>query len=133
VELQTHKLLEVELEVCKLLVKILQDENRVLRLAPGTRISMADGVTGKISDPLNTSINSDVNAVSECLSCASIAVKEVRDAACDDYRQSNGRKVKFQTVNNQTDEQAAGVEEFQHKGKDSSESNTRTENYLMNE
>jgi hypothetical protein len=52
-------------------------------------------------------------------------VKEVRDAACDDYRISNGSKVKFQTVNNQIDEQAAVVKEFQNKGKDSSESNTR--------
>jgi hypothetical protein len=83
----------VELEACKLLVKNLQDENRGLRLAPGTRISMADGVTGKISDPLYIPINSDVNPGSECLSCASIAVKEVRDTACDDYRKSNGSKV----------------------------------------
>jgi hypothetical protein len=42
-------------------------------------------------------------------------------------------EVKFQTVNNQIDEQAAVVEKFQHKGKDSSESNTRTESDPMNE
>jgi hypothetical protein len=90
-------------------------------------------VTSKTSDPLNIPVNTDINAVSECFSCTSVALKKVRVDAYEDYRNSNVSKVKLQTVNNHIDEKVAVVEKFQHKGKDSMESNTRIKNDLINE
>jgi hypothetical protein len=99
IELETYKLLEVEFETYK------------VRKMGDIKVAIADGIIGKINDPLSISINRNVNAGFECLSCARlklelrratlelesvteiirilseemfISVKEVRDATCDD-------------------------------------------------